>query len=213
MNDILQALHDIGLVPVIKINDADKTVPLARALVAGGLPAAEVTFRTHAAADAIRRIAREVPEILVGAGTVLTTAQVDEAIEAGARFIVSPGFNPRVVDYCLAHGILMVPGISDASGVEQCLERGLEVVKFFPAEQAGGLPYIKALSGPYADVRFMPTGGISPSNLVSYLSCPAILCCGGTWMVKEELIDEGRFDEVERLCREAMDLVAQVAGR
>lgn len=212
MNETLQQLHDIGLVPVVKINDAANAVPLAKALVAGGLPAAEITFRTAAAAESIRAIAEACPEVVVGAGTVLTTKQVDEAVAAGAQFIVSPGFNPKVVDYCLAHDILMAPGISDASGVEQCLERGLEVVKFFPAEQAGGLPYIKALAGPYADVRFMPTGGISPANLVSYLSCPAVFCCGGTWMVKEDLIDEGRFDEVERLCREAVELMKGVRG-
>lgn len=212
MNETLQQLHDIGLVPVVKINDAANAVPLAKALVAGGLPAAEITFRTAAAAESIRAIAEACPEVVVGAGTVLTTKQVDEAVAAGAQFIVSPGFNPKVVDYCLAHDILMAPGISDASGVEQCLERGLEVVKFFPAEQAGGLPYIKALAGPYADVRFMPTGGISPANLVSYLSCPAVFCCGGTWMVKEDLIDEGRFDEVERLCREAVELMKDVRG-
>lgn len=212
MNETLQQLHDIGLVPVVKINDAANAVPLAKALVAGGLPAAEITFRTTAAAESIRAIAEACPEVVVGAGTVLTTKQVDEAVAAGAQFIVSPGFNPKVVDYCLAHDILMAPGISDASGVEQCLERGLEVVKFFPAEQAGGLPYIKALAGPYADVRFMPTGGISPANLVSYLSCPAVFCCGGTWMVKEDLIDEGRFDEVERLCREAVELMKDVRG-
>ena len=212
MNETLQQLYDIGLVPVVKINDAANAVPLAKALVAGGLPAAEITFRTTAAAESIRAIAEACPEVVVGAGTVLTTKQVDEAVAAGAQFIVSPGFNPKVVDYCLAHDILMTPGISDASGVEQCLERGLEVVKFFPAEQAGGLPYIKALAGPYADVRFMPTGGISPANLVSYLSCPAVFCCGGTWMVKEDLIDEGRFDEVERLCREAVELMKGVRG-
>lgn len=211
MNEVLLRLHEIGLVPVVKINDARKAVPLAQALAAGGLPAAEITFRTDAAADAIRAIAREVPEVVVGAGTVLTPAQADEAVAAGAQFIVSPGFNPRVVDHCLERGILMAPGISDASGVEQCLERGIEVVKFFPAEPAGGLPYIKALAGPYAGVRFMPTGGISPANLASYLSCPAIFCCGGTWMVREDLIDGDRFDEVERLCREAALLIAGVA--
>ena len=212
MDTTLQQLHEIGLVPVVKINDASRAVPLAQALVAGGLPCAEITFRTPAAAASIRAIVEACPDVVVGAGTVLTPAQVDEAVAAGARFIVSPGFNPRVVDYCLEQGILMVPGVSDASGVEQCLERGLEVVKFFPAEQAGGLPYIKALSGPYAGVKFMPTGGISPANLASYLSCPAVFCCGGTWMVREDLVDEGRFDEIERLCREAVPMVAAARG-
>ena len=212
MDPVFERLHEIGLVPVVKINDAAKAVPLGEALVAGGLPCAEVTFRTPAAADAIRVMTEACPDLLVGAGTVLTPAQVDEAVAAGAQFIVAPGFNPRVVDYCLAHDILMAPGISDASGVEQCLERGLELVKFFPAEQAGGLPYIKALSAPYADVKFMPTGGISPANLVQYLSCPAISCCGGTWMAKEDLIDGDRFDEIERLCHEAVELMEGVRG-
>lgn len=213
MDPVLESLHMIGLVPVVKINDAKDALPLAKALIDGGLPCAEVTFRTAAGAESIRLMRQTYPEMLVGAGTVLTTAQVDEAIAAGAQFIVSPGFNPVVVDYCLSLGVRMVPGISDASGVEQCLMRGLEAVKFFPAEQAGGLPYIKALAGPYADVLFMPTGGINPENLVSYLSCPSILCCGGTWMVKEDLIDNGRFDEIERLCREAVQLMKQVEGR
>lgn len=204
MDATLQGLHEIGLVPVIKINDSTRAVPLAQALVAGGLPCAEVTFRTSAAAESIRAISEACPEVIVGAGTVLTTTQVDEAVAAGARFIVSPGFNPEVVDYCLARGILVMPGISDASGVEQCLARGLTVVKFFPAEDAGGLSYIKALSGPYADVRFMPTGGINLQNLASYITCPSIFACGATWMVKENLIDEGRFDEVVALCREAV---------
>ena len=212
MDPVFERLHEIGLVPVVKINDAAKAVPLGEALVAGGLPCAEVTFRTPAAADAIRVMTEACPDLLVGAGTVLTPAQVDEAVAAGAQFIVAPGFNPRVVDYCLAHDILMAPGISDASGVEQCLERGLELVKFFPAEQAGGLPYIKALSAPYADVKFMPTGGITPANLVQYLSCPAISCCGGTWMAKEDLIDGDRFDEIERLCHEAVELMEGVRG-
>ncbi|MBR3234330.1 MAG: bifunctional 4-hydroxy-2-oxoglutarate aldolase/2-dehydro-3-deoxy-phosphogluconate aldolase [Atopobiaceae bacterium] len=209
MDPVLVSLHEIGLVPVVKINDSMDALPLAKALIAGGLPCAEITFRTAAGAESIRLMTQSCPEMLVGAGTVLTTTQVDEAVAAGAKFIVSPGFNPVVVDYCLSHDILMVPGISDASGVEQCLMRGIEVVKFFPAEQAGGLPYIKALSGPYSNVRFMPTGGISPDNLMSYLSCSSVFCCGGTWMVKEELIDNSRFDEVERLCCEAVKLMGR----
>lgn len=204
MNKMLEQLGQIGLVPVVKINRAEDAVPLARALVAGGLPCAEVTFRTPAAREAIRQMAEAFPEMIVGAGTVLTPAQVDEAVEAGSKFVVSPGFNPEVVDYCLARGVLVMPGVNSPSGVEQCLSRGLEVIKFFPAENSGGLPFIKALAGPYAGVKFMPTGGINPDNLASYTTCPHILACGGTWMVKEDLIDAGRFDEVERLSREAV---------
>ena len=212
MSEVLEHLEQTGIVPVIALDDAAAAVPLARALAAGGLPAAEVTFRTPAAADAIAAIAAEVPEVLVGAGTVLTCAQVDEALEAGARFVVSPGFNPRTVDYALEKGTLMMPGISNASGVEQALERGLSTVKFFPAEPAGGLPYIKALAGPYGGVRYMPTGGINPGNVADYLACPHVICCGGTWMAPKELVAKGRFDEIARLCREAADLVAKARG-
>lgn len=204
MDSTLRGLKSIGLVPVVKITNASKAVPLAQALVRGGLPCAEVTFRTNAAADAIRAMVEAFPEMIVGAGTVLTTKQVDEAVAAGARFIVSPGFNPEVADYCLERGLTVSPGVNSPSQVEQCLARGLEVIKFFPAENSGGLPFIKALAGPYADVLFMPTGGINPDNLASYTTYDHILACGGTWMVKPALIDSDRFDEIERLCREAV---------
>ena len=212
MNEVIQRIGEIGLVPVVKIDDASDALHLAQALVEGGLPVAEVTFRTDAAAQSIAAIAKEFPQMIVGAGTVLTRAQVDAAIDAGSTFIVSPGLNPDTLDYALSRGALMMPGISDASGVEAARARGVETVKFFPAEPAGGLPYIKALAGPYANVRFMPTGGINLSNLASYLACPSILACGGTWMVAEDLVAGKRWDEVTRICQEAVQIIKEVRG-
>jgi 2-dehydro-3-deoxyphosphogluconate aldolase/(4S)-4-hydroxy-2-oxoglutarate aldolase len=204
MNEILEELGKIGIVPVIKIDDAGKAVPLARALLAGGIPCAEITFRTEEGEDAIRRVGRECPEILLGAGTVLTTGQVDRAIDAGARFIVSPGFNPKVVAHCVKRGIPVTPGCSSPSDMEQALEAGLEVVKFFPAESAGGLPYIKAVAAPYPGLHFMPTGGINADNIGTYLSYEKTLACGGSWMVDPSLVNASRFDEIARRCREAL---------
>lgn len=204
MNETLKKLSQIGIVPVIKIDDVEKAVPLAKALKEGGLPCAEVTFRTAEGEEAIRRIAKEVPDILLGAGTVLTTEQVDRAIDAGAQFIVSPGLNPKVVAYCNEKNIPITPGCANPSDIEQAIELGLEVVKFFPAEQAGGLAYIKAIAAPYVNMKFMPTGGVSAANLNSYLSFNKIIACGGSWMVKADLINDGKFDEITRLCKEAV---------
>lgn len=204
MQEILKKIGEIGVIPVVAIDDAAQAVPLARALTAGGIPCAEITFRTQAGVEAMRRITAEMPEMLVGAGTVLTTAQVDLAIEAGAKFMVSPGFNPKVVDYALSKGLPVVPGCSTPTDMEQAIERGLEVVKFFPAEQAGGLEYIKAVSAPYSSLHFMPTGGINIGNLKTYLSFPKILACGGSWMVKKDMIAAGRFEEITQLCKEAV---------
>lgn len=203
-NTILEELSKIGIVPVIKIDDVEKAVPLAKALVAGGIPCAEVTFRTAQGEEAIKRIAKEVPEVIVGAGTVLTVDQVDRAIAAGAKFIVSPGFNPAVVKYCIEKGVPVTPGCSTPSDMERAIEAGLEVVKFFPAEQAGGLDYIKAVSAPYVNLKFMPTGGINVNNLNKYLAFDKILACGGSWMVKADLIDSGNFEEITSLCRQAV---------
>ena len=180
MHAVLEELGKIGIIPVIKIDDAARAVPLAKALIAGGIPCAEVTFRTAEGEEAIRRINREVPEILLGAGTVLTTEQVDKAVSAGAKFIVSPGFNPKVVSYCIKKGIPITPGCSGPTDIEQALEMGLEAVKFFPAEQAGGLDYIKAVSAPYPSMYFIPTGGINAQNIVKYLGFEKILACGGS---------------------------------
>jgi 2-dehydro-3-deoxyphosphogluconate aldolase/(4S)-4-hydroxy-2-oxoglutarate aldolase len=204
MDKITEALGKIGLVPVIKIDDAAKAVPLAKALEAGGIPCAEVTFRTAAGEDAIRRISAEAPSILVGAGTVLSTDQVDRAVAAGAKFIVSPGLNPRVVAHCIQKGIPVVPGCANPSDIEQALELGLGVVKFFPAEQAGGLDYIKAISAPYPNLKFMPTGGINQGNIGKYIAFDKVLACGGSWMVGADLINAGEFGKITALCKEAM---------
>lgn len=209
MKDIAERIRKIRIVPVIKIEDAKDAVPLAEALSKGGLPCAEVTFRTSEAAEAIRRMREHCPDMLVGAGTVLRAEQVDAAIEAGAEFIVSPGLNPRTVKYCQEKGIPIFPGVATASEIEQALELGLSVVKFFPAEVNGGLPAIKALSAPYTEVEFMPTGGVNPGNVKDYLACSRVIACGGTWMVPGNLMKEKRFDEIERLTREAAELIRQ----
>ena len=205
MNDVIQKIYDIGIVPVIAIDDADKAVPLAKALVKGGLPAAEVTFRTAAAEEAIKRIVAEVPEMLVGAGTVLTKEQADRAIAAGVKFIVSPGFNPEITKYVIDKGMLMMPGTATPGEMEQAMSMGLDVVKFFPAEQNGGVAKLKAVAGPYTNLRWMPTGGVNAKNLLDYLSFNKIVACGGTWMVKKDLIEAENWDEIERLTREAVN--------
>lgn len=204
MNEILKEISRIGIVPVVKIDNAKDAVPLADALIKGGLPCAEVTFRTAAAEEAIALMTKEFPEMLVGAGTVLTTEQVDKAVNAGAKFIVTPGFNETVVKYCVERNIPITPGCPSTSDIEAALALGLDVVKFFPAENLGGINMIKALAAPYVGVKFMPTGGINAKNINSYLDCDKILACGGSWMVKDTLINEGRFDEIEALTKEAV---------
>lgn len=204
MNKIVQRIYEIGIVPVIAIDDANKAVPLAKALVKGGLPAAEVTFRTDAAEEAIRRISAEVPEMLVGAGTVLTKDQADRAINAGSQFVVSPGFNPEITKYVISKGMLMMPGTATPGEMEQAMALGLDVVKFFPAEQNGGVAKLKAVAGPYANLRWMPTGGVNAKNLNDYLSFNKIVACGGTWMVPKDLINAGDWDGIEKLTREAV---------
>ena len=204
MDKILSKLEKIGIVPVVVLNDAEDAVPLVKALCEGGLMCAEVTFRTTAAEESIRRISAEFPQMLVGAGTVLTTEQVDRAEVAGAKFIVSPGFNPRIVRYCLEKGIAVMPGVSGPGEIEQALELGLEAVKFFPAEAMGGLAAIKAMAAPYGNVRFMPTGGIHAGNICDYLAFPKVLACGGSWMVKSDMIRAGEFKQITKLTREAV---------
>lgn len=207
MNDILKKIGLYGIVPVIKIEDAEKAVPLARALCEGGLPVAEITFRTSCAAEAISAITKEFPDMLVGAGTVLTPEQADAAVKAGAKFIVSPGLNPRVVRHCLEIGVPITPGCSNPSDIEAALELGLDVVKFFPAEAAGGLPMIKAMSAPYGGLKFMPTGGLNESNILSYLKFNKILACGGSFMVPGDLLAAGKFDEIKHLTHNAVMLM------
>ncbi len=204
MNKILERISNVGIIPVIAIEDAAKAVPLAKALVAGGLPAAEVTFRTAAAEEAMRAIIKEVPDMLVGAGTVLTPDQADRALAAGAQFIVTPGFNPEMVKYVLSKGGLIMPGTATPGEMEQAMGLGLSAVKFFPAEQNGGVATLKAVAGPYKNLKWMPTGGVSTKNMMDYLSFDQILACGGTWMVKKELIDAENWDEITRISREAV---------
>ena len=211
-NELKERFRKIGVIPVVALDDAAAAAPLGEALMKGGLPSAEVTFRTAAAVDTIKIMKKEFPDMLVGAGTVLTTEQADRAIEAGAEFIVAPGCNPKVVKYVLDKGYPMAPGIATASEIEQALDLGLDFVKFFPAEQNGGLPMIKALAGPYVNVSYMPTGGVNAKNLPEYLAYSRIVCCGGTWMVKKDLISDGKFDEIEKLTREAADIVKNVRG-
>ena len=204
MNAVLKKIADVGIVPVVKLDSPDQAVPLGKALVAGSLPVAEVTFRTDAAEESIKRLSAELPELLVGAGTVTTVDQAKRAVAAGARFLVSPGFNPTVVKYCVDHSIPITPGVNSPSQIEQGLELGLSVLKFFPAEQSGGLEMLKAFAGPYGNVRYIPTGGIGPKNMVDYLAFGKVLAVGGSWMVKPELIAVGNYAEVTRLCREAV---------
>ena len=204
MNPIIEEISKIGIVPVIALDDAKDARPLAEAMYKGGLHCAEVTFRTDAAEESIRIIAEEFPDMLVGAGTVLTTEQVDRAVNAGANFIVSPGLNPKVVSYCINKNIPVLPGTANPSDVETAIELGLEVVKFFPAEAAGGIKMIKAMSAPYGKMKFMPTGGITADNLKEYLDFNKIVACGGSWMVKKDLVAAGKFDEIETLTKEAV---------
>ena len=206
MKSIEERFAELKVVPVVVLNDVKDAAPLAKALVEGGLPCAEVTFRTDAAAESIRIMREAYPDMLVGAGTVLTTEQVDRAVEAGAKFIVSPGFDPEIVDYCIGKNVPVFPGCISPSEVAQAVKRGLKIVKFFPAEQSGGLAMIKAMAAPYNMLKFMPTGGINTKNLKEYLACDKILCCGGSWMVKGDMVEAGEFDKIQKLTEEARAL-------
>ena len=213
MNKTLEELCSYGVIPVVVLNRTEDAKPLAKALYEGGLKCAEVTFRTDAAQEAIRIMSQEYPDMMVGAGTVLTIDQVNRAVSAGAKFIVSPGFDPEIVDYCIKKDIPVVPGCMTPSEVAQGVKRGLEMLKFFPAEQAGGIAMIKAMSAPYTSVRFMPTGGINAKNLEQYLSFGKIAACGGSWMVKADLIDAGDFDKIKELTKEAVELASSILNR
>ena len=207
MNTVLEQISKIGIVPVVKLDEAKHAKSLAKALCVGGLPCAEITFRTSAAEESIKIMSDEFPDMLVGAGTVLTTEQVDKAINAGAKFIVSPGLNPAVVKYCVDRNIPVTPGCANPSDIEIAISLGLDVVKFFPSEAAGGLPMIKAMSAPYTGIKFMPTGGVNASNINKYLAFSKIIACGGSWMVSDSLIKEERFDEITRLTKEAVQIM------
>lgn len=207
---VFDRLGDLGIVPVVEIPTADRAVPLGHALLAAGLPCAEITFRTAAAADSIRALRSECPDLLVGAGTILATEQVDAAVAAGASFLVAPGFNPRVVDHARDRDVPMVPGVCTPSEIERALTDGIETLKFFPAEVAGGVAFLKAIAPVYQAARFIPTGGIGPANLADYLALPHVLACGGSWMVKKELVVAGDFAAIERLAAEAVRLARSI---
>ena len=213
MSTVAEKIAGFGVVPVVVLEDVKDAAPLAKALVEGGLPCAEVTFRTAAAEESIRVMTTEYPDMFVGAGTVLTIEQVDRAVAAGAKFIVSPGFDPEIVDYCLEKEIPVFPGCITPSEVAQAVKRGLKVVKFFPAELFGGVATIKAMAAPYVGLKFMPTGGVSAKNLESYLSCDKIIACGGSWMVKGDLVKAGKFDEIKTLTEEAVKLAASIRNK
>ena len=208
---MIEQFRKIGIIPVVVLDNVEDAKPLGEALVNGGLPAAEVTFRTDAAEESIRIMA-ENPNLLVGAGTVLTVDQAKRAVDAGAKFIVSPGLNPEVVKWCIDNDIPVVPGVQTPTEMETALRLGLTTVKFFPAEPAGGLKMIKAVAAPYTTLSFMPTGGINESNIRDYLQYDRIVACGGTWMIKKDLIREGRFDEIEKEVKKAADIVKEIRG-
>ena len=209
-HDVLRALLGGRIVPVVVLEELETAVPVAAALAEGGIPVAEVTFRTAVAAAAIRRIAGET-DVLVGAGTVVRPEQVDEAVAAGARFIVTPGLSLRVIERCRELDVLVIPGVATATEVIAALDQGLDLLKLFPAEAAGGVALLRALRGPFPDVRFVPTGGISAANAASYLALPSVAAVGGSWMVAPELIAARDYAAITRLAREAATLAAEVA--
>lgn len=208
--ELVEALRDFRIVPVIALEEEENAVPLGEALLEGGLPLAEITFRTAAAEASMRRLNRELPDILLGAGTVLTTEQVDTAIDAGASFIVTPGFNPRVVEHALNRGIPITPGINSPTGVELAMEYGLRLLKFFPAEVSGGVKMLKALGAPYKGVSFVPTGGVSLSNLESYLSMKNVAACGGSWLVPKDALAAQDFDQIRDITSDSCELASRI---
>jgi len=206
-NELIEQLAALAVMPVIQIENADDAVKLVEVLSENGLPAAEITFRSAAAAESIRRIRCAFPDVILCAGTVLTIAQVDEAVAAGADFIISPGFNPTTVNYCIAKGIKIIPGINNPSQIEQALELGINVVKFFPAEASGGVNMVKALVGPYSQIKLMPTGGIKPSNVLDYLAIPQVVACGGSWIATTAAIENNDWDNIAKNARDTCQLV------
>jgi len=210
MEQVSSKIQEVGVVPVIKLNHPERdAVGLAKALIAGGVPIAEVTFRAAGAATAIKLMSENFPDMLVGAGTILTTDQVDEALAAGARFIVTPGLDPDIVIYCQNKGVPVFPGCTTPTDYHTAFKLGLEVLKFFPAEQSGGLAKIKSMSAPFPMFKIMPTGGISLKNLREYISNPVICACGGSYMVTADLIDNNKWDEITELCRQSVEIVKE----
>ncbi|KAB2825994.1 bifunctional 4-hydroxy-2-oxoglutarate aldolase/2-dehydro-3-deoxy-phosphogluconate aldolase [Aliivibrio finisterrensis] len=207
MSHISQQLAQVKIIPVIALDNAEDIIPLGKTLAENGLPAAEITFRSDAAVEAIRLLRQAQPDMLIGAGTVLNREQAIAAKEAGATFVVSPGFNINTVKACQEIGIEIIPGVNNPSTVEAALEAGLTTLKFFPAEASGGINMLKSLLGPYGQIQLMPTGGINVNNVKDYLAIDGVYACGGTWMVDKKMINEGRWEEIGRLAREAADLV------
>lgn len=212
MNTVLDKITQLGVVPVVMIDDTTAAAPLGQALIDGGPPCAEITFRTAVAPAVLATMAAQFPSLVLGAGTILSVEQAEMAVKCGARFIVTPGFDDDVVDYCLANDVPIVPGIVTPSELNRALKKGIRTVKFFPAEAAGGVKMLKSLSSPYGDVTFMPTGGVNADNLPDYLAIPAVLACGGSWMVKRTLIADGDFATITRLAREAVTIVQASRG-
>jgi 2-dehydro-3-deoxyphosphogluconate aldolase/(4S)-4-hydroxy-2-oxoglutarate aldolase len=210
MGTILDKIGELGVVPVIAIENAADAPQLGRALLAGGLPCAEITFRTAAAPEAIRLMTAECPDVMVGAGTVMTVAQAEQAAEAGVKFVVTPGFDGDVVDWCIANNMPITPGVLTPTEINMALKKGLNIVKFFPAEAGGGVKALKAIAAPYVGVKFIPTGGISAANLSDYLSQPFVHACGGSWMVAKKLISDGQFDKITEMAAEAVALAKQI---
>jgi 2-dehydro-3-deoxyphosphogluconate aldolase / (4S)-4-hydroxy-2-oxoglutarate aldolase len=208
--DIIDRMRQTGIIPVVSIPRLEHALPLAESLLEGGLPCAEVTLRTAAAVESMTEIRARFPEIFLGAGTVLSTEQAEMAINSGAQFIVSPGTNPAVVDYCLSKGVTIFPGVCTPTEIEMALAKGVDVLKFFPAEPMGGVGFLKAICAPYRQVRFIPTGGIDQQNLGQYLALPEVVACGGSWMVRPELMNAGEFDRIRQLVKEAVALVNEL---
>ena len=209
MGNIKSQITSLGVVPVVAIDDANDTLALGEALMAGGLPCAEITFRTAAAEESIRTLSQEFPEMLLGAGTVLTIDQAKKAVDGGAQFLVTPGFDEAVVTWSMAQEVPIFPGVATPTEINLALRHGLNTLKFFPAEALGGVKTLKAIAAPYGDVRFIPTGGINPQNLPDYLKLPAVVACGGSWLVKKTMIANSEFNTITKLVREAVQLVQQ----
>lgn len=207
---LIARIQQIGIIPVVSIPQPEHALPLAEALLAGGLPCAEITFRTAAAADSLAQIRSRFPELLLGAGTVLTVAQAQTALSAGAEFIVSPGTNPMVVDYCQAQNVMIFPGVCTPTEIELALSKGVSVLKFFPADAMGGVKFLKAICAPYHQVRFIPTGGIEPANIGEYLALPQVVACGGSWMVRPEMMNASEFDRIRQLASAAVARVREL---
>ena len=212
MNNVVETIGKLGIVPVVAIENAKDAAELGSALMAGGLPCAEITFRTAAARDSIATLTAKFPNMVVGAGTILTVEQAEQAKSAGAKFVVTPGFDAQVVDWCLANEMPVTPGVITPTEINMALNKGLNILKFFPAEASGGIKLLKAVGGPYGTVKFIPTGGINAANLADYIRLGNVHACGGSWMVKKQLIADGNFAEITQLARQAVETIQQIRG-